>query len=123
MATAECKAFCVLQFVKHESVVSVQWASRRQFSSDPPSPNSIRRWYQQFQTTGCLCKGKGAGRPRVGRKRGTSETVFLSQYEEICLISLHLFAKGQTLHEVMFYLIYITNQIFSSYNSRRTTNI
>ena len=68
MATAECKAFCMLQFVKHESVVSVQRAFRRQFSSDPPSPNSIRRWYQQFQTTGCLCKGKGAGRPRVSEE-------------------------------------------------------
>jgi len=65
MATPEQKAFCVLPFVKHESVVSVQRALRRQFSSDPPSANSIRRWYQQFQTTGCLCKGKSAGRPRV----------------------------------------------------------
>ena len=62
------RAFCVLQFVKHESVVSVQRAFRRQFSSDPPSPNSIRRWYQQFQTTGCLCKGKSAGRPRVSEE-------------------------------------------------------
>jgi len=34
-----------------------------------------------------------------------------------------LFAHWQTLHECMFYLIYITNQIFSSYNSRTTTNI
>ena len=39
------------------------------------------------------------------------------------LIPLHLFAKRQTLHEIMFYLICITNQIFSSYNSRRKTNI
>jgi hypothetical protein len=58
MATLEQKVFCVLQFVKHESVVSVQRAFRRQFNSDPPSANSIRRWYQQFQTTGLLCKGK-----------------------------------------------------------------
>ena len=34
----------------------------------PPSPNSIRRWYQQLQTTGCLCKGKSAGRPRVSEE-------------------------------------------------------
>jgi len=60
MATLEQKAFCVLQFVKHDSVVSVQRAFRRQFNTDPPSSNSIRRWYQQFQTTGCLCKGKSA---------------------------------------------------------------
>jgi len=72
------KGFCVLQFAKHESVVSVQRAFRRQFNSDPLSPSSIRRWYQQFQTTGCLCKGKSSGRPRVRKKKhGTSETVFL----------------------------------------------
>ena len=68
MATAERKAFCLLQFVKHESVVSVQRAFRRQFDSDPPSANSIRRWHQQFQTTGCLCKGKSAGRTRVSEE-------------------------------------------------------
>ena len=68
MATPEQKAFCVLQFVKHESVVSVQRAFRRQFNSVPPSPNFIRRWYQQFQATGCLCKGKSAGWLRVSEE-------------------------------------------------------
>jgi len=34
----------------------------------PPSPNSISLWYQQFQTTGCFCKGKSAGRPRVSEE-------------------------------------------------------
>lgn len=68
MATPEQKAFCVLHFVEHESVVSVQQAFRRQFNNDPSSPNSIRRWYQQFQTTGCLCKGKSAGRPCVSKE-------------------------------------------------------
>jgi hypothetical protein len=58
MATPEQKAFCVLQFVKYKSVVSVQRAFRRQFNSDPPSPNSIRRWYQQFQTRGSFVKEK-----------------------------------------------------------------
>jgi hypothetical protein len=38
-----------LQFAKHESVVSVQRAFRRQFQSCPPSANSVRCWYQQFQ--------------------------------------------------------------------------
>ena len=68
MATLEEKAFCVLLFAKHETVVSVQRAFWRHFNSDPPSPNSIRRCYQQFQTTGCLCKGKSAGRPRVSEE-------------------------------------------------------
>jgi hypothetical protein len=81
MATPEQKVFCVLQFVKHESVVSVQQAFRLQFNSDPSSPNSIRLWYQQFQTAGCLCKGKSAGRPRVAEE--SVERVFSSQSEEI----------------------------------------
>jgi len=63
MVTLKQKALCVLQFAKHELVVSVQRAFWRQFNSDPSSPNSIRRWYQQFQTTWFLCKGKSAGQP------------------------------------------------------------
>ena len=54
MATPEQKAFCVMHFVKHESVVSAQQALRPQSNSDPPSHNSIRRWYKQFQTTGAF---------------------------------------------------------------------
>jgi hypothetical protein len=42
MATPEQKVFHVLQFVKHESVVSVQQAFWRQLNSDPPSSNSIK---------------------------------------------------------------------------------
>ncbi|PSN36175.1 hypothetical protein C0J52_24218, partial [Blattella germanica] len=37
---------------------------------DPPSDNSIRRWYHQFEDTGCLCEGKSTGRPK-----GSEETV------------------------------------------------
>lgn len=65
MATPEQKAFCVLQFAKQDSVVSFQRPSRRQLQSDPPSADSFRLWYQQFQSTGCLSKGKSAGLPRV----------------------------------------------------------
>jgi hypothetical protein len=71
MATPEQKAFCVLQFVNQDSVVSIQRAFRRQFNSDSPSPNSIRRWYEQFQTKGCLYKGKKS----VGRSRVSEESV------------------------------------------------
>jgi hypothetical protein len=70
----------VLQFAKHESVASVLRGFRRQFQSDPPSANSIRHWYQQFQTTGCICKRKSAGRPRA-----LVESVErVRQSEEIC---------------------------------------
>jgi hypothetical protein len=59
--------FCAA-VAKHESVVSLQRAFRRQFQSDPPSANSMGHWYQQFQTNVCLYKGKSAGRPRVSEE-------------------------------------------------------
>lgn len=68
MATKEQKAFCVLQFAKTESVVTVQRAFRIKFGCDPPGDNNIRRWYHQFQDTGCLCKGKSTGRPRTSEE-------------------------------------------------------
>jgi hypothetical protein len=79
MATPEQKAFCVLQIGKCESVFSLQRAFRRQLQSDPPSANRIMRWYQQFQTTECLCTGKSAGRPRV-----SEETVELVRQSFLC---------------------------------------
>ena len=65
MATVQQKAFCVLQFSRCESVVTVQREFRRRYGIDPPSAQSIRRWYRQFEETGCLCKGKSTGRPHV----------------------------------------------------------
>lgn len=68
MVTREQKAFCVLEFAKTRSVVTVRRAFRTKFGFDPPSDNNIRRWYHQFEDTGCLCKGKSTGRPRVGEE-------------------------------------------------------
>ena len=68
MATREQKAFCVLQFVKTESVIRVQRAFRIKFHCNPPSDN-IRRWYHQFEDKGCLCKGKSSRRPRMIEER------------------------------------------------------
>jgi len=33
----------------------VQWQFHTKFGKQPPSDNSIRRWYGQFQETGCVC--------------------------------------------------------------------
>ena len=69
MATREQKAFCVLQFAKTESVIRVQRAFIIKFHCNPPSDNNIRRWYHQFEDTGCLCKGKSIGRPSMIEER------------------------------------------------------
>lgn len=68
MATPQGKVLCVLQFSKTESVIAVQRAFKRRFGIDPPMPKSIRRWYRQFEVTGCLCKGKSPGRPSTSEE-------------------------------------------------------
>ena len=56
MATPEQKAFCVLQFVKHESVVSVQRAFRGQFNSDLPI--ALDDGISSFRQRGAFVKEK-----------------------------------------------------------------
>ena len=62
-ANGEEKAFCVLHFHVSRSVSTVQREFRTRFKKEPPAKNSIRSWYDKFQRTGCLCKGKSPGRP------------------------------------------------------------
>ncbi|GFX50195.1 DUF4817 domain-containing protein [Trichonephila clavipes] len=65
MATSKQKAFCVLQFAKTESAINVQLAFCNKFGCQPPNDNNILRWYHQFETTGCMSKGKSTGRSRL----------------------------------------------------------
>ena len=65
MAPQQEKAFCVLRFEVSRSVITVQREFRARFRKDAPHRNNITRWYRQFVETGCLCKGKSSGRPRV----------------------------------------------------------
>jgi len=65
MATSQQKAFCVLRFDKYESIITVQRDFRWEYRINPPTPPTVRRWHQQFLETGCLCKGKSPGHPRV----------------------------------------------------------
>ena len=46
-------------------MITVQREFCAPFSNDAPCRNNITRWYRQFVETGCLCKGKSPGRPRV----------------------------------------------------------
>lgn len=65
MATMQQKAFCVLEYARCLSVVTVQRAFRREYEIAPPGHQSILRWYRNFKTTGVLEKRKSTGRPRV----------------------------------------------------------
>ncbi|KAG8286491.1 hypothetical protein J6590_058994 [Homalodisca vitripennis] len=86
-ASSSFPAFCVLQFAKDESVVSVQRAFRRRFDIDPPSPKNIRRWYRQFEEKGCLCKGKSSGPPRTSDE--IVETVYEMYERKRCMSAVH----------------------------------
>ena len=65
MVPQQEKAFCVLRFEASRSVITVQREFRARFRKDAPQRKNIIRWYRQFVETGCLCKGKSSGRPRV----------------------------------------------------------
>jgi hypothetical protein len=103
MATPEQKAFCVLQFAKYESVVSLQRVFGRQFQSDPQSANSIRRWYQQFQTKGCLCKGKSTRRLRAPEEsvERVRQSFLRSPKKSVCHASRELEMSTMTVWGVL----------------------
>jgi len=65
MATAQHKAFCVLESAKSESQVTVQRAPRPKPGIKPPTRKSISRWCTQFKQTGSACKGKSSGQPLI----------------------------------------------------------
>ena len=65
VASQQGKAFCVFRFELSRFVITVQREIRARFRRDAPHKNNVTRWYRQFVETGCLCKGKNSGRPRV----------------------------------------------------------
>jgi hypothetical protein len=49
MATlATEKAFCVLEYARTESIVTMQRRFRTKVGKDPPVRNSIKQWYEKF---------------------------------------------------------------------------
>jgi len=60
--TVNKKAFCVFEFAKTESIVTVQRRFRTMYRTEPPT-DKIREWYIKFQQSGFLCAAKRRGRP------------------------------------------------------------
>ena len=52
------KLFCVLNYDTSKSVVTVQRAFLAKYAKDPPTVETIRAWYKQFNESGYLCKHK-----------------------------------------------------------------
>jgi hypothetical protein len=63
MAAPGEKSFCVLEYHRNKSVVTVPCAFLAKYAKDLPTDKTICAWYKQFTETGCLCKQKSSGRP------------------------------------------------------------
>lgn len=63
--SGEQKAFCVLQFAKTQSIVTVQRGFRTKYRTEPPTDKTVRDWYRKCEETGCLCVAKRTGRPEL----------------------------------------------------------
>jgi hypothetical protein len=73
MATHVEKAKCGIWFIETHAATTVQRLCRNTYRKVPPKRKSIYAWRKQFEESGCLCKGKSPGRPRVADD--TAETV------------------------------------------------
>jgi len=70
VAFSECEqSFCVLEYARTSSVVTVQRRFQAEFQKAAPVFNSIKKWYAKFRDEGCLCTAPLPGRP------GPNETV------------------------------------------------
>ena len=49
------QSFCVLEYARTSSVVTVQRRFRAEFQKAAPVFNSIKKWYAKFRDEGCLC--------------------------------------------------------------------
>ena len=49
------QSFCVLEYARTSSVVTVQRRFRAEFQKAAPVFNIIKKWYAKFQDEGCLC--------------------------------------------------------------------
>ena len=68
--TLQQRSWCVLEFHKTDSVVTVQRAFKLKFNMDPPTNKSILKWHRNFIERWCICdQRKGhLGRPSVSEQ-------------------------------------------------------
>lgn len=65
MATPERKPFCVLQFAKRESVISVHCGSCLKLNCDPPGAKISADSTENSKRQDVFVKGKRTGRPEL----------------------------------------------------------
>ena len=104
--TVNKKAFCVLEFAKTESVVTVQRRFRIMYHREPPTDKTIRERYMKFQQSGCLCAAKRRGRPDPSAEtvERVRETFVRSRQKSTTRASREL-QVGQKLGEIVYLFI------------------
>jgi hypothetical protein len=102
MASEPEKAFSVLAFHETKSVVTVQLQFRRKYGKNPPSRLSVRAWYYQFVTDGCVCRGKSSGRPFVSTElvETTRQSFVRSPHKSVQRVSKELDVTKTTVWQV-----------------------
>ena len=53
--TSQQRSWCVLEFHKTNTVVTVQRAFKLKFNVDSPTNKSILKWHRNFIERGCIC--------------------------------------------------------------------
>ena len=104
--TVNKKAFCVLEFAKTESIVTVQRRFRIMYHTEPPTDKTIREWYMKFHQSGCLCAAKRRGRP--GPSAETVERVremFVRSPQKATNRASRELQVGHKLGEILYLLI------------------
>ena len=72
----------------------VQRQFRSKFGKQPPSDNSIRRWYAQFQETGCVCIPELKVRMRTAIETITADMLPTVWNEIDCRFNVCRITKG-----------------------------
>ena len=67
--TVNKKAFCVLEFAKTESIVTVQRTFRIMYHTEPPTDKKIREWYMNSsRVAACALRNEQAVRAHEPRR-------------------------------------------------------
>lgn len=107
MVTNQEKAFCVLEYKSTQSIITMQRAFWRQYRGDPPTHQSILRWYRQLKDKGCLCKVKSSGRPGVSAEKveRIREAFARSPQKSTCQASRELDIPHTTVWKILLRMI------------------
>ena len=81
--TVNKKAFCVLEFAKTESIVTVQRRFRIMYHTEPPTDKTVREWYMNSsRVAACALRNEQAVRAHrpIGRVRKSRRDLWITLY-------------------------------------------